>query len=213
MLKFCQTEKCKRERELRKQRGKERRFNDPLKLFVERKYPEIYAEYGELYNVMESENPNRKNLSTSPAFKKWLAANPVKKPVQTTQFSTKPPILIPQLLLEPVPLPIQKDAPPTDIITLALQEACDSHPCTFEPMQPESGAEHLLAAPEAEANDINVVDEIINELMRNRGLEDLLEQAAVNLDGDEGIELDHFAEIENDIEPFDYHLEVEPFDF
>ena len=206
MEKFCQSEKCQRERELRKLRAKERRFNDPLKLFMERKYPEIYAEYGELYANMEAENPKRKNLATSPIFKRWLVANSAKKPVQTTQFSAGPQLLIPQVLLQPLPLPIQGKTA-VDIISTALQE-------TFDSDQPGPVAEHLLSQPEAEANNnFNDVDQIIDELMRDRDLADFLEQNVLNFDDDEGIGFDHFAEIENDIEPFDYNLEVQPFDF
>ena len=236
MEKFCQTEKCQRERELQKQRAKERRFNTPLKLFMERKYPEIYAEYGELYDNMEAENPNRKNLATSPTFKRWLAANPAKKPAQTTR------LLIPQVLLQPLPIQCKITG---DIISTALQE-------TFGSDQPGPVAEHLLPQPEAEANNnfndveqimdesmregdlalqgllqplplpqreaeannnFNVVDQIIDEMMRERDLVDFLEQNVLNFDGDEGIGFDHFVEIADDIEPFDYFLEVEPFDF
>ena len=161
MEKFCQSERCQGEREQRKQRAKERRFNDPLKLFIERKYPEIYAEYGELYDNMEAENPGRKNLATSPSFKRWLAANPANKPAQTTQFSAEPQLLIPQVLLQPLPLPIQGKTA-ADIISVALQE-------TFDSDQPGPVAEHLLPQPEAEANNnFNDVDQIIDELMRAR---------------------------------------------
>ena len=49
--------------------------------------------------------------------------------------------------------------------------------------------------------------------MENHDLQNLLERAAVDLNEDEGIELNQFDEIAMDIEPFDYNLEVEPFDF
>ena len=57
------------------------------------------------------------------------------------------------------------------------------------------------------------VDDIINELLENHELRDFLEQADIDVLQDEGIELNVHDEIEMDIEPFDYNLEVEPFDF
>ena len=238
MKRYCQTERAIREREVRRQRGKNRRFNDPLKAFIERKYPEIFNEYVELYNFMESESPNRRNLTTSRTFKKWLAANPIKESTttqtipSTEQSSSTSPLLIPQLLLEPLHLPskVQEDEPCTDIITLAFQESLAPLPHTAESIQPEPKAdyiaglplqetfEHLPPSPEVEvplpeSNDINRVDAILNEIMENRFLRNLLERADVDVTEDEGIVLNRFDEIAMDIEPFDFNLEVEPFDF
>lgn len=238
MKKHCQSERTIRERELRKQRGKNRRFNEPLKAFIERKYPEIFNEYVELYNFMESESPNRRNLTTSTTFKKWLAANPIKESTtiqtipSTGQSSSTSPLLIPQLLLEPLHLPskVQEDEPCTDIITLAFQEALAPLPHTAESIQPESEADYIadlplqeafghlpplseVEVPLSESNDINRIDDILNEIMEDRSLRNLLERADVDVTEDEGIVLNHFDEIAMDIEPFDFNFEVEPFDF
>ena len=210
MKKLCQSQRTVRERELRKQRGENRRFNDPLKIFIERKYPEIFKEYTELYKRAEAENPNRRNLTTSKTFKGWLDAYPLKKPMTaslTEQTSSTIQMLTPQILLEPVDMSnkFQEDVPCTNIINMALQE-------TFAERRQESVE---TPRPEVIPEVINIerVDEIINELMENQDIQDMLQQFDIDLGEDEGIELNHFDEIRMDIEPFDYNLEVDPFEF
>ena len=70
-----------------------------------------------------------------------------------------------------------------------------------------------MEVPLRESNDINGVDDILNEMMEDRFLRNLLERADVDVTEDEGIVLNCFDEIAMDIEPFDFNLEVEPFDF
>ena len=51
---------------------KERRLTKPMKLFFKYKYSALYEEYMEFYNRMESENPNKKDLTKSQTFKEFL---------------------------------------------------------------------------------------------------------------------------------------------
>ena len=104
-----------------------RHFNDPLRLFIEHKYPAIFAEYNQLYKRMADENPGRKNLTTLGTFREWLAANPLKKTATTTLASlstvqTPPPmqLLMPQLTLERV------DELSADILSQALWETMEA---------------------------------------------------------------------------------------
>ena len=191
-MKHCQSERTKRERELRKRRGEERQFNDPLRVFIERKHPEIYDEYVQLYKRLKEENPTRKNLVTSKTFKEWLVANPLR--VQNVQTSNTIQLLTPQLVLEPVPIPnkVQEDLPHANNITAPLQE-------TVEAQLPEL--------------DDDVINEIMKELTENQDLQNLLERLDVDDDNDEGVELYPYEEIEMDIEPFDFNIEVELYDF
>ena len=55
--------------------SKTRRFNDPLRCFVERKYPKIFNEYVKFYEHLNRLNPTRKNLTKSNQFKDWLIEN------------------------------------------------------------------------------------------------------------------------------------------
>ena len=83
-----------RERELRKQKSVNRRFNDPLKIFIEQKYNGIFQEYVELHKRMVEENPDRKDLTKSGTFKRWLAAN-------SENVQSRKVLYIPQVVLEP----------------------------------------------------------------------------------------------------------------
>ena len=67
--------KAEREVDRRAEYFKMRRFNDPLRCFVERKYPKIFAEYTEFYHHLNILNPKRKNLAKSKHFKDWLKDN------------------------------------------------------------------------------------------------------------------------------------------
>lgn len=215
-------ERNKREKALRAQVRVSRKFNEPLKMFIETKYPDIYNEYTQLYERLDSENPGRRSLTKTHDFKCWLSANSSQKTMPTTGQ-----MLVPQLLLEPcVPPTGQKDnvcaTIPTgqednacvDILTRALQETFGEavQPETVQPeaVQPEA------VQPEAEQfvqEDNDGIENILNELMENPFLRDFLERADVNLNEDEGIELNHYDEIAMDIEPFDFELEVESYDF
>ena len=140
MKKLCQSERSIRERELRRQKGENRRFNDPMKIFIQRKYPEIFKEYTEFYNFMEAEDPNRRNFTTSKTFRKWMTENPIKEstPTQampsTGQSLSTQPLLFPQLALEPVDFPSKVQEAPANVLTQALQETLAQgavgHHCT-----------------------------------------------------------------------------------
>ena len=67
-----------------------------------------------------------------------------------------------------------------------------------------------MSSPDFDLN-VEMVNEILNELQEDQDLRDVLED--VNNNEDEGIGLNYFDEIELDIQPFNYDLEVEPYNF
>ena len=75
-----------REANRRRQLFKNRRFNDPLKLFIERKHPTIFMEYVEFYKYLDQLNPTRKDLVKSSTFKDWMKSNPLTSPHHLTEF-------------------------------------------------------------------------------------------------------------------------------
>ena len=174
---YSQTIKAVRARESRSRQGTERRFNVPLREFLNHKYPAIYAEYTELFNLMITEHPNRRNLVTSTTFKQWLATNP-KQPVSSSTTT------IPQ-------------HPCSDIINQALQGAfAKETPGQNNHQNPQQTIDHLpveqgLAENEnipvepveqdpAENENIPVeqdptADEIINEMLIDADLRNMLE--------------------------------------
>ena len=61
----------------RKTLAQERRFNDPLVIFLERRHPQVLYEYKQLYKYLDNNNPNKKNLLKSDSFQDWLETNPI----------------------------------------------------------------------------------------------------------------------------------------
>ena len=72
---LSQTTKAVKLRNSRVSRMNERRFNTPLRAFLEHKYPTIYTEYTDLYRLMSTAHPRRKKLVSSTTFRQWKAAN------------------------------------------------------------------------------------------------------------------------------------------
>ena len=70
----------KRERELCRKKSIDRRFNNPLKVFVQRKYKKVYEEYWKLYERMVAEYPPRRDLCKTNAFYRFLIENPEDNP-------------------------------------------------------------------------------------------------------------------------------------
>ena len=84
--KLSQNRRAVRERDFRFRRRSERRFNQPLRKFIEHKYTGIYAEYVQLFNIMKAKHPNKRDLSTSSTFSEWKASNP---PVEIVSSSAQ----------------------------------------------------------------------------------------------------------------------------
>lgn len=207
------------ERKLKAERRAARKFNGALKIFIQCIYPTIYEELCKLYDRMGLEAPGRHDL-TMERFQDWQDTNSTGTdmptaattciPTTTTMdmptakgmpaTATKGQIYVPQVMLEPISIPpVQEDEVHTDIVSQALQEAFG------EPMLAE------VELPDHEI--INDGENIINELLEDPFLRDFLDRDEGGLNIDEGIELNHFDEIALDIEPFDFELEVEQYDF
>ena len=82
-VKRSQTPKAIREANRRKKEYEAKRFNEPLRIFLERKHPEILTKFNELYNYLDFVNPSKKNLCKSAEFKEWMTENPL--PTSTEQ--------------------------------------------------------------------------------------------------------------------------------
>ena len=67
--------KIAREREVRRRKSTSRQFNEPLRIFVETKYKDIFREYNELYSRMFEDPSAKKDLTKTKVFKEWLNAN------------------------------------------------------------------------------------------------------------------------------------------
>ena len=171
------------QRNSRENKLNQRRFNNPLKEFIAHKYPAIFHEYSELYNKLMALHPLRKDLTRTTTFRQWIAE---------TQPQTPP------------------NPPLSDVLTQALRETIDNN----GQEQQERQQQEQDAPPPLEQGPSQLfaeVDELLNELAANRDIGDIVEPEAAH--EDEGIELNIYDEIYNDIQPLDYALEVEPGEF
>ena len=182
---YSQTERAQYQREARVCKFNERHFNNPLRAFVEHKYPSIFSEYTRLYERMTTAHPHRKSLVRTSTFKQWR---------QSTEPTSAMPI--PQcgdVLSQAIQETIASDAN----ISLPVEQETNDLPIEQDPIPPEQGPQQLYRQ----------IDDILDEMISNEDLRNLLEQP--NSTEDEGIELNLLDEIYEDIEPFDSELEVE----
>ena len=203
------SEKARKSRQYRKNQRQQRRFECPLRQFVEIKYKNIYDEYVELYKRMDAKNPGKIDLRKSKIFKEWKKANE-------------------QSISDILSLAIRETIkgngsesehePEQDLTEHSDSEHESEHSepeqadCS-EPEQVES--EHDNGDTNNDGVIIDVIDEgllaarQVDELVNQMELDDQLRQLLDSEPDDEGIDLNIFDELAMDIEPFDYHLEVE----
>ena len=193
--------KIKREREVRRRKSKCRQFDEPLRIFIQTKYKDIYQEYNDLYVRMLEDCSVKKDLTKSKTFKEWLKAN--NGDVQTPSASGSQ------------GSDSQDDEPEADDETAAEVEQAnvEVEQAAIEVEQASSVlGEALRDILEQEVVDpvsadfnlnVEIVAEILDELQEDRSLRNVLEGG----NEDEGIELSYFDDIEMDIQPFNYDLE------
>ena len=209
-------------KEYRERERQRKRFNTPLPLFLETKYPKIYEEYMNLYNQLNTRHPQTRNLSKTNTFKIWKnkvhrqAPEAVSKPIennivsngsntQTTEAATATAENI---------IPTNADNAQTTEATSAMAEIVIPSNISND-QATETANETVVRMDLNELADImfNVegrVDEIIRELREDPDLRDLMEQAEAQ-PVDEGIDINPLDDIEYDIEPFDFEVEVESY--
>ena len=69
------TVKAKQSRLYRRNQREQKRFEAPLREFIEVKYRSIFQEYVVLFNQMNAQNPNKIDLKKTQTFKQWKRAN------------------------------------------------------------------------------------------------------------------------------------------
>ena len=182
-----------RERELSREKSADRHFNKPLRIFVQRKYKEVYEEYCEFYTRMVAEKPNRKDLCKSNIFKQFLLDNPnntdeeiiqskddISEDVQTMAKDTACKLFIPRIELESVLdnmlLNEQPIIPHPDNITL------NEEPNILVQALSEIINGETVPVESQDFDDrVNIVNDILNEMQRQTELRGILDNAGVNL--------------------------------
>ena len=202
---ISQTAKAVKERNYRSTIYSERQFNNPLREFIERKYNNIYQEYVELFNLLKSKHPNRKNLAKTKTFRKWKAENP--PPEQSTQHNVLTIALREAEIEDADQIPACQNVEiPENVTESPHQNRCEIPQENIE--DAEDPDEITPERPGEIPDENNEAADIINELLENRDMRNILGETE-----DEGIELSIFDDIEFDIEPFDFNVEVEEYDY
>ena len=204
--------KAKQSRLYRLQQKQQKRFEAPLRQFVETKYKMIFEEYVELYNRLDTQYPKRVDLRKTEMFKQWKLLNnqtdtdiltlAVRETIEnrTEQNGSE------QSEDQTVD---QSESEQSQDETAEQSESEQSEDQSVDQNEPEQAEADLGPAVDQRDPDEGLLaaqhlDDLVNEMMRDEQLGALLNME--NQD-DEGIELG--LEDELDFDPFDFHLEVE----
>ena len=205
--------KLERKRGYREKDGERKRFTLPLPCCLETKYPVIYEEYKDLYNSINVNNPKKRDLRKTYAFQKWKADNKRQRDEDQAAGTVDRPT-------------------PTEGQTSAEEQVAQDHTTETRTATPvdidissngesdQAPTREVIHTNIEELADIMVnvegqVQDILNELRQDPFLNNVMNniEAEVEAQPDEGIEISPFDDIEYDIEPFNYELEVENYDW
>ena len=217
------TQRNKYAREWRKNSYEEKRFNKPLREFLELKYRDIFNEYNWFYKSLNEQYPTSKDLTKTTGYKNWKRRQlncessddeqPETEPAETEQPETEQPETEPAETEQPETEqpetePAETEQPETEsnILTVALEET----------VPPDDN--NNVDINNMDINQIdNIIEQVINELEGEEAIRELLNNNELvhphYQDQDEGIGLDVESELEAILEPFDYELEVEGIDY
>ena len=213
-----------RKAELKKSyREKERerkRFTLPLPLFLESKYPNIFEEYKELYNSLNVSHGKVRNLTKTYTFKKWKD-DVERQRVETVCTTTRTSVIEDQVN-EDQPTGTASRTAGTSVNEGQVSEdqATETPRAMAEIIIPantgeDQATEEVIRMDINELADIMVnvegqVENIVNELRQDPYLRNIMEgvEAEVETQADEGIDISPLDDIEFNIEPFDFDLEV-----
>ena len=189
-----QTERAAYAVKRRKEDYEAKRFNNPLRIFLERKYPKILEEFTELYNFFDYVNPGRKDLTKTSTFKQWMAENPV--PIKN---------ILPSTMVSANPSETETN---TFLSTTVSASPSETETNTFLSTTVSASPSETETNTSVSPSEVDTLSEIIDELFGPNGIPD---GNLSTSNEDEGIELNHFDELAFDIEPFDFLLETEGF--
>ena len=211
-------------RQWRKSSYKDKRFNKPLKEYIELKYDEIYSEYCSFFKSLDEEHPSAKDLTKTRTYKKWKnqllkhQSSQSEDESGTSDDQTEPDPAQPDVLTTAIQETL---SPVVNEINADIIEAANiTQQITNEFEQDDTAVQETLSPVVDEINipineADNIIQQILNEMEQDDAIRDLI-NAENNgelvhphyEDEDEGIHLDVETELQAIIEPFDYQLEV-----
>ena len=215
----------------RKENYLEKRFNKPLREFLEIKYRDTYNEYCWFFRSLNEKHPDSKDLTKTKTFKEWkrrqLNCQSSDDEPEQSEAETGPnepeqsevetgPNEPEQSEVETGPNEPEQSEVETGPNETEQSEAESDHPVSDilsvainETLPPDNNIDNY--------NIDNIIQQVINELEQDEAIRHLLNHEEFVHPHyqyeDEGIELDVETELEAVIEPFDYQLEVEGVDY
>ena len=193
------SQKARQSRIYRRNQKEQKRFEAPLREFIEIKYKDIFEEYTELYNQMVAENPKKKNLNKSKTFKRW----------KTTNQHSNPNDILSRAMRET----LEKETPVLPEIEQAEESEAGQNQAeqseTEQQAEESEAGENQAEQSETEQDERLLAAQQLDDLVNQMAFEDELRAILEEPEQDEGIELNIHDELGIDIEPFDYRLEVE----
>ena len=202
MLKRTQTERVAQAAKRRKLDYEAKRFNNPLKIFIERKYPQIFEEFTAFYNFVNFVNPGKKDLTKTTTFKQWVVENPIplKNIIPLTVVSASP--------SETSSTTVSARSSETSSTMVSARSSETSSTMVSARLSETSSTSTTVSA---NPNEVNTISDLLDELFGPDGIPDEILPDETLSNEDEGIELNHFDELTFDIEPFDFLTETEGF--
>ena len=217
-----------------------KRFNDPLRVFIERRYPKVFNEFLEFYNFMNCANPRKKNLMKTLTFKECLKNNfmsignviPSMNSSEATSKATSIPSSSSEATLIPfIPVPLMSSSEVLSSSSKSLSEATlipsSSSEATLIPVPLMSSSEvtsssstpileEMLSVNSNEIPSTSSGETRPSEaIILNEIIEEVFGPGGIPeediFNEDEGIELNRLDELAFDYEPFDFLAETEGF--
>ena len=199
--------KARQSRIYRLNQKHQKRFEAPLREFIETKYKLILEEYVDLYKRMDSQYPYRIDLRKTEMFKEWKQLNSqtnpdiltlaVRETIENENGTEQNGSEQDESELEAVDQSeSEQGEDETADQSESEQNGSEQDEAELEAVHQRDPGEGLIAAQQ--------LDDLVNEMMRDEQLGPLLN---LETQDDEGIELNLKDEI--DYDPFDFRLEVE----
>ena len=220
-----------------------RRFNTLVSDFISVKYPDIYDESCQFYKSLNKRYPKKHNLTKTRECKRWKGeivndqsseseedntTEPNEEIVSEATAATTESFDSGEIVSEATAATTESfdSGEIVSEATAATTEPVDSGEIAFEATGPtqnivQAAAEGLIPDNLENIDDIdNVIDNIIMDLQQDDVLRDYLNAERngellrpLYEEEDEGIGLNVDTELEAVIEPFDFELDMEGFDF
>ena len=225
-------------REWRKVTHEEKRFNKPLRIFLELKYRDVINEYRHFFNSLNQQYPEAKDLTKTKGFKVWKTRQLNCESSDEETSNRREPDESDETDLN-LSDRAESEQNEGDALSVAcestdrteseqnegdaLSVACESTDRT-ESEQNEGdtlsvACEETIPNNLIDRNDLPfdqvdaIIQQVIDELEQDEGIRELLNNGQQVETQDEGIELDTDIELSGIVEPFDYELEVEGVDW